>query len=195
MRSPRSIILVALVAVVGCGKGDSPQPDATAGSNPAQADAKQQMHPSAVAARQFLLESAKGNEAAAKALLTPLAAEQLDKSGQRLTCLGDDSAKFQITRWMVPQADEAAVEFRMQFSMEGTTEFIDGCCIMKNVSGSWRLAGVALDPGDGSEPLVVNYEQDLMPATGSTPAGTVENRTSATENPQTAQNPSSTQNR
>lgn len=198
MRSPRSIILIALVAVVGCGKSDSPQPSAGANNAaaPASTQAAKQMHPAAVAARKFLEMSAAGNEAAAKGLLTPLAAQQLEKSGQRLACLGDDSAKFQVTRWLVPQEDEAAVEFRMQFSMDGESQFIDGACLMKSVQGSWCVAGVALDPGDGSGPVVVNYEQDLTnPPAGQNPAGTAQNSPAGGATPQTAQNPNSTQNR
>ncbi|MCO6043017.1 hypothetical protein NG895_03775 [Aeoliella sp. ICT_H6.2] len=200
MRSPLSICLVALVTVVGCGKGEAPKPTAAGGANapgtPAATEGTNQIHPSAMAAKRFLEVSAAGNEASAKSLLTPLAVEQLEKSGQRLACLGDDSAKFQVTRWLVPQEDEAAVEFRMQFSMEGKAQHIDGCCLMKSVQGSWRVAGVALDPGDGSGPVVVNYEEDLTQvASEANPAGTVQNQAAAGEVPQTAQNPNSAQNR
>lgn len=191
MRGAKFIIATAVLAAVGCNKSDSPTA-AEASAKAAPADASQKVHPAAQAATSFLKATASGEMKAAQGMLTPLAAEQLNKSGQCLMPLNVESPRFQVTRLLVPQADEAAVEFRMQFEKEGQPQQFDGCCFMKNVAGSWRLAGVALDPGDGSAPIVQNYEADVPAGPAAqNPAATVSTPQSASQIPHTAQGPSS----
>jgi hypothetical protein len=188
MRRSIAVFMLALVTTVGCGKTEPTTPPAPANGT---TSAAKPMHPAAATAMQFLQASAAGDLAKATGLLTPVAVEQLNKQGMTIAPLGVESPKFIMTRLMVPQQDEAAVEFAMQFQLEGEQQEFHGCCVMKNVAGNWRLAGVIIDPGNGMEPVVQNYEQELSPPAAN-PANTVANPASG-QTPQTAQNPELTQ--
>lgn len=189
MRRSISVLLLALVATVGCGKSEPTTPAAPVGGT----SSAKPMHPAASTAMQFLTASAAGDLAKATALLTPVAVEQLEKQGMTIAPLGVESPRFTMTRLLVTQKDEAAVEFAMQFQLEGQAQEFQGCCVMKHIGDNWRLAGVIIDPGNGMEPVVQNYEQELSPPT-TNPANTVATP-AAGAIPQTAQNPEFTQQR
>ncbi|WP_442482780.1 hypothetical protein [Aeoliella sp. SH292] len=184
MRRSIAVCTLALVTAVGCGKTEPTTPAAPASGS---TSAAKPMHPAAATAMQFLQASAAGDLSKATGLLTPVAVEQLNKQGMTIAPLNVESPKFIMTRFLVTEENEAAVEFAMQFQIEGEQQEFHGCCVMKNIGADWRLAGVIIDPGNGMEPVVQNYEQELSPPT-TNPANTVANPAGG-QVPQTAQSP------
>lgn len=193
MRGAQIAVVIAVLAAVGCGKTDAPPVAEGTAASAAAAPAKK-LHPAARAATSFLVATANGQMKTAEGLLTPLANEQLHKGGQCLMPLSVDSPQFHVTRLLMPQADEAAVEFRMQFQAQGQAQQFDGCCFMKNVGGAWRLAGIALDPGNGSAPILQDYESKVPAGPAEqNPVGTVSSPQHSSQIPHTAQSAESTQ--
>ena len=192
MRSPLALALLSAIALSGCSQGDS-SPESTTPSSASQGtDAE---HAAAASASQFLRALAKGDEKAATNRLTPLAAEQMAKTGKTFAFSAVDKADFKVTRVWQPQSDEAAVEYRMTAIAGDEAVEFDLCCFMKQVSGDWRLGGIAYDLGDNQEPVVVNYEAIETPRPAADPTQTVGTGAGPQAGTHTAQNPSTSQNR
>lgn len=195
MRLTLALLLLCYTCFTGCSNSDSTAPPAATNTPKAPAKPEGADHPATVSASQFLNALANGDEATATARLTPLAAEQIGKSGKRFAFSAVDSAKFQLTKLWQPKTDEAAVEFHMSAAADGESVEFDLCCFMRNVDGDWRLGGIAYDLGGGQQPVIVNYEADDTPQSSS-PASPVETVAAPAENTpptQVSQRPSSTQ--
>lgn len=196
MRSTFALFAASIFCLAGCSNGGGPataaSSDAAPQSETASPDAN---HPATISASQFLHALAKGDEQTATGRLTPMAAEQMAKSGKRFAFTAVDAAKFQLTRLWQPEPAEAAVEFHMTATAGGESVEFDLCCFMRNVSGDWRLGGIAYDLGDGQQPVVVNYEAVEGPS-GGNPTDATQTVSDSPKNssvPQVSQGTSSTQ--
>lgn len=193
MRWPISLIMFAVISLVGCSNGDTSSPVAAVDAEqPSQAQSR---HPAAVSASTFLQAITKGDEATALARLTPMAAEQMTSGGKRFAFSAVEAAEFKVTKVWQPQPDEAAVQYHMAAQAGDEAVEFEVCCFMRNVQGDWRLGGIAYDLGEGQEPVVVNYEAPSTPAPAENPAQTVANPGAQLNSTQTAQGPISTQTR
>ena len=193
MRPTLAITLASIICLAGCSQTETPEAAATSAKPAAlQPDSN---HPATISASQFLNALAKGDERTATGRLTPLAAEQMAKSGKRFAFSAVDAASFHLTKYWQPQPDEAAIEFHMTAEADGESVEFDLCCFMREVDGDWRLGGIAYDLGDGQQPVVVNYEAIETPSGGSS-ADAVQTVASPAEKaspPQISQSPQGTQ--
>ena len=192
MRLPIALLLLAGVVLTGCSNSESPAPQANANASTA-APGGDASHAAAVSASTFLRALANGDVQTATGRLTPLAAEQMAKTGKQFAFAAVDSADFRVTRVWQPQADEAAVEYHMKAAAGAETVEFDLCCFMKNIQGDWRLGGLAYDVGEDQQPVVVNYEASETPQPAANPAQTVDSGGPQRNSLQTAQSPGETQ--
>lgn len=187
MRWPTLLIMFSVVSLFGCNNGDSPAPAQAAQAK--QDGAAQAGHPAAVSANTFLSAITQGDQATALARLTPMAAEQMTRSGKSFAFSAVESAEFKVTKVWQPQPDEAAIQYSMAAKSGDEAVEFEVCCFMRNVQGDWRLGGIAYDLGEGQEPVVVNYEAPPKPVPAVNPVQTVAKPEKETKSLQTAQSP------
>jgi hypothetical protein len=169
-----SLALLVLAVSNGCGGSN------TAGSaTPAQpGQSPIPKDPIAQVVYQFLDAVRQGNgETAASQLLTPLALQQITERNLNISPPGSPTAKFQLGKVQMLEADRAVVEsVWTDVDADGKPYEEPICCALRLCDGNWRIYGMAEDLGPGEKPVVIDFENlDAVapsePATAGAPSG------------------------
>ncbi len=156
------VVLLGCVAIVGCGKGSSPDAAATADSTGGiviNNAADPATNPVARAASDFLTAVIQGDSQRSKALLTPRAIQQIDERSANFAPAGLDNATFQIGEVRTPTESQAIVQCVLtQASADGKPRVEEMCCLMRLVDNEWRVSGIAAGNGPGRSPMILDFE-------------------------------------
>lgn len=155
------LMMFATIVASGCSKSE---PTATPSASTPQAAAEPSNDPAALAAKTFIEAVVRGDTEGATQALTPQAIQQFEASGQRFAAPGLDSAQFRMGQVRKVNDTQALVQCMLsEKTADGTSPEQEMCCIMKLVDGSWRVSGLAVDPGDGTPATILNFEQPAQP--------------------------------
>ena len=107
-----------------------------------------------------------GEDSGAGQLLTIKAQAELERIGRRVQPIGSPDASFQVTRSeQVPGENDARLvqSIWTEPSPDGTPSSYEVVWAMQREPAGWRISGLAMQMGEGQDPIVINFEDgDLM---------------------------------
>ncbi len=169
MKRSFKIFAVALLAVgiCGCGGGESDEADKTDATSLAPAPEPQQQVAESVsipgtpedAVSDFLNAMQAGDEKVAESMLTTKAREETKKHGLAVQPPGTPDAKYQVGRVEYPEEGAAYVHCLWSETHEDQSEeTYEVVWVLLGEKEGWRIAGIAMQLVEGSDPTFLNFE-------------------------------------
>lgn len=186
MKSYRMLALVGMMtaaALSGCSGGSSAPSQAAA----QQTDAAAAKNPIAKSAMAFLDAVIAGNTEAATNMLTPAAIKQFRDNGKQFAPPGLGTASFKLGEVRQSSPDQAAVQCLVADSQAGEANQEELCCLMRQVDGNWRVAGIAYMVSADQPPVILNFEQATPNRPAAQPASQYADGQPTKQAPRTAQ--------
>lgn len=149
-------LLVSLAALAGGGCNDA---GSSIGSDSPASGPSLPANPIAASAYQFLDAVIAGDTTRADQMLTPLASEQLAKTGQRFAPPGEGPTRFEVGDIREFGDGLAAVECQIYGKLAGEELAETLGCLLRQVEGQWLVSGVAYETGPSDPPTIINFEQ------------------------------------
>ena len=152
----RSVVMLALAALVGC---DSSPPTTPTSALPAAATASDNSDPAARTAHEFLDAVVRGDNPRAYQLLTPLAVERMTAAHMQFQLLGLNNYAFRVGKVGRPAADKAFVQcMGTQHAADGKAAEEEFCCLLCQTGEEWRVAGISFSAGPKKTLMIISFE-------------------------------------
>jgi hypothetical protein len=153
-----SLVTLALMVCVGCGKADPVAQ--TEGPKTSESLAPEPTPTEIVS--QFLDRVRRGGQDSyAGQLLTQTAQSELARIGRSVQPIGSPDASFVVTRSEPVPGDNGAMLVQSLWTepnADGTKSSYEVVWALQHESVGWRISGLAMELGAGAEPMVINFE-------------------------------------
>lgn len=191
-----AMLASTLAIASGCGQSATDPPAATAAhpaSAGAAADSLLPSNPIARVTYDFLDAIRRGDNAAANALLTPLALQRTTELDLNFSPPGSPTATFAVGEVELVEEDKAVVQCRWaDRDADGNLNEEQILWALRLADGQWRISGMAAEIGPDQPDVVIDFENPEAfletPVPAATTAGNEGDAGNAAP-PQTAQDP------
>lgn len=167
MKHSFKIFAVALLAVgiYGCGGGEAEKEKGTSSSAPTAQNEVAESETFTIpgdpqeSVTAFLNAMQTGDEKVAEAMLTTKAREETKRHGLAVQPPGTPSAKYQVGRVEYPEEGAAYVHCLWAETHEDQSEeTYEVVWVLLGEKEGWRIAGIAMQLVEGTEPTFLNFE-------------------------------------